>query len=248
MLECPRLMPALALAGAAALSACGAAKTGTAGGGSAQTIKVSVQPAQAEVAPGRPAQFTAVVTGASSAAVTWATVEAAGGSVDANGLYTAPAAVGTYHVRATSRDQETAQATATVTVTSTPRPVTVSVTPSAGAIDACTTLRLTATVTGSSDTGVTWSVAEAGGGSVTSAGVYTAPSNAGTYHAVATSRAAPSSTARATVTVTDRIVGVAVNPGSVTVSKSGAAQFSATVTTSCGAFQRVVEQPVTAVE
>ena len=49
---------------------------------------------------------------------------------------------------------------------------------------------------------VTWSVQEgAPGGSVTAAGVYTAPGTAGTYHLVATSQADATKSATATVTV-----------------------------------------------
>jgi len=241
MTETPRRSLAVVLP--AALLACGVAQISSAGGG-AQTVKVAVQPGQAEVAPGKPVQFTAEVTGATDPSVSWALVEAAGGSVDANGLYTAPAAEGTYHVRATSRDQGTAQATATVKVTSTPRPITISVAPTTGAVSSCQTLSFKATVTGGSDATATWSVAEAGGGTVSAAGLYTAPSTPGTYHVVAASRASPTTTARATVTVTDRIVSVAVNPGSVTVTKSGTATFTATVSTTCGAFQSLVEAPV----
>ncbi|MBK5275601.1 MAG: hypothetical protein JJE30_11185 [Desulfuromonadales bacterium] len=60
----------------------------------------------------------------------------------------------------------------------------------------------TATVTGASNTAVIWSVIETGGGSVSSAGVYTAPSTAGTYHVKAASVADPSKSATAAVTVT----------------------------------------------
>ena len=50
--------------------------------------------------------------------------------------------------------------------------------------------QFTATVTGALDTVVTWSVKEgATGGSITTAGLYTAPAKAGTYHVVATSKA-----------------------------------------------------------
>jgi hypothetical protein len=64
------------------------------------------------------------------------------------------------------------------------------------------TKTFTATVTGTTDTGVTWSVQEAGGGTISSAGVYTAPATVGTYHAVAKSVADGTKTAVATVTVT----------------------------------------------
>jgi len=60
----------------------------------------------------------------------------------------------------------------------------------------------TATVTGSSNTSVTWSVQEgASGGSITNAGLYNAPANAGTFHVLATSQADATKVATATVTV-----------------------------------------------
>jgi Family of unknown function (DUF6519) len=61
--------------------------------------------------------------------------------------------------------------------------------------------QFTATVTGTNDPTVNWSVQEAGGGSVTSSGFYTAPAAAGTFHVVATSAADPSKKASATVRV-----------------------------------------------
>ncbi len=58
-----------------------------------------------------------------------------------------------------------------------------------------------ATVTGSANVLVNWSVVEPGGGSVI-AGLYTAPLTPGTYHVRATSIADPTKSATATVTVT----------------------------------------------
>ena len=49
------------------------------------------------------------------------------------------------------------------------------------------TTSFTCTVTGSTNTACTWRVTRANGGTVTSAGSYTAPATAGTYHVVATS-------------------------------------------------------------
>jgi hypothetical protein len=96
---------------------------------------------------------------------------------------------------------------------------------------------LRATVTGATDTSVTWSVQEgAAGGTITSAGVYTAPTSEGTYHAVATSRADPARSAVATLTVRDEVLSVAVTPSTVTVAPGGTAQLTATVTTTCGSF------------
>jgi hypothetical protein len=48
---------------------------------------------------------------------------------------------------------------------------------------------------------VTWSVAEPGGGTVSSSGLYTAPSSDGVYHVVATSVASPGISGQATATV-----------------------------------------------
>lgn len=65
------------------------------------------------------------------------------------------------------------------------------------------TIAFSATVTGTSDTAVTWTVQEgAAGGTISGAGVYTAPRTAGTYHVVATVAHA-TKTATATVTITD---------------------------------------------
>lgn len=62
------------------------------------------------------------------------------------------------------------------------------------------TCQFTATVTGTSNTAVTWSVQESNGGTVT-AGLYQAPGIPGTYHVVATSVADPTKSATAAVSV-----------------------------------------------
>jgi hypothetical protein len=56
-------------------------------GGSSGTVKVGVSPASATLSSSQTQQFTATVSGTSNTGVKWS---AAGGSVDANGLYTAP--------------------------------------------------------------------------------------------------------------------------------------------------------------
>jgi chitinase len=115
--------------------------------------------------------------------------------------------------------------------------VTVAIAPASATVDGCRTAQFAATVTGSADTSVTWSVQEgAAGGTITAAGLYTAPAAAGTYHVVATSNASGTATKVASVTVQDHILSVAVSPGSVSVAANGAQQFTATVTTTCGSF------------
>jgi hypothetical protein len=113
----------------------------------------------------------------------------------------------------------------------------VTVTPSPAAGDACTTIAFTASVTGATDRSVTWSVQEgAAGGTITTAGVYTLPADAGTWHVVATSRADPTKKAIVSVTVTDKVLAVAVTPQNVQLAPGETRQFTATVTTTCGTF------------
>lgn len=66
------------------------------------------------------------------------------------------------------------------------------------------TVSFSASVTGSSNVNLTWSVKEgASGGTISSSGSYTAPSTVGLYHVLVTSQVDPSKSATATVAVTE---------------------------------------------
>lgn len=80
--------------------------------------------------------------------------------------------------------------------------VMVSINPASATLKAGATQTFTATVTGHSNTAVTWKVEGANSGSITSNGVYTAPATAGTYRVVATSVGDTKRSATANVTVT----------------------------------------------
>jgi len=111
---------------------------------------------------------------------------------------------------------------------STPDRLQVAINPSTVNVDQGGTRTFTATVTGSSNGAVSWSVREGpSGGSITSAGVYTAPAVAGTYHVIATSQADSTRTAIANVVVPD--VSVAVAPVEATVRPNEIRGFVATV-------------------
>src|SRR5438445_8006163 len=86
---------------------------------------------------------------------------------------------------------------------STPPPlnVTVSVSGAVTPLNIGGTRTFTATVNGTSNTAVTWSVVETGGGSITQAGVYTAPSLPGTYTVEAVAQVDISASAKAAVPV-----------------------------------------------
>ena len=118
-----RLVVLLAGSSIAACACFGKVSAPTAsGGGSPGGLQLSLSNPGVVLAPGETFSFSATVTGASggqSTGVTWAVQEgAAGGTIDANGKYTAPNSEGIYHVVATSQADATVRATATVTVTS----------------------------------------------------------------------------------------------------------------------------------
>jgi len=141
----------------------------------------------------------AQVTGSSDKTVTWS-VDGTFGSIDSNGLYTAPtdSGGGSVSVTATSKATPGARATATVTfpdVTFTISPNTIAITPSASHT-------FKATVTGLPSTQVVWTVQGTSGGTITSTGVYTAPSTKGIYHVSATYSANANYSAAADVLVT----------------------------------------------
>ncbi|MFI5088939.1 MAG: choice-of-anchor R domain-containing protein [Terriglobales bacterium] len=174
-------------------SACALSAYGSTSGSGGVTVSVTVAPASASLLAGGTQQFTATVTGTSNTAVTWS---ATGGSISWGGMYTAPTTAGTYTVKATSAADTTKSASATVTVSA--PVVAVSISPAAASIRTGGTQQFAATVTGTSNTAVTWS---ASGGSISSGGMYTAPTTAGTYTVKATSAADNTKSASATVTV-----------------------------------------------
>ncbi|HEY4357359.1 MAG TPA: IPT/TIG domain-containing protein [Acidobacteriaceae bacterium] len=141
--------------------------------------------------------FAATVTNdASNAGVTWS---ASSGTISAAGLYTAPSPVvtGTATVTAVSKSDTSKSASATVTLT----PISVSITPTAATLSGGDTQGFTATVANDgTNSGVTWSVSA---GTITAAGLYTAPVPVTSSSATvtATSKADPAKSASATVTL-----------------------------------------------
>ena len=81
-----------------------------------------------------------------------------------------------------------------------PTGVAVAISPTTSTLGSGATQQFTVSVTGSTNTAVTWS---ATGGTVTTSGLYTAPASAGTYTVTAVSAADTPKSASATVTVTN---------------------------------------------
>jgi uncharacterized protein (DUF1800 family) len=184
----------------------------------AQPVTVSVTPANATVAVSTTRQFDASVTGAMNTAVIWSVNGVAGGNstvgmISMSGLYSAPATVpdpASVTIQATSVENTSSTATAAVIIQPPPPPpVIVTVTPATSTLAPAATQQFSAVVTGSADTGVTWSVNGIAGGNATAgtistAGMYTAPAEIPSPANVtirATSTASTSSSATAIASI-----------------------------------------------
>jgi WD40 repeat protein len=161
-------------------------------------VTVAINQAAVNMGTGESFAFTASAAGATNQGVTWSIQEgASGGMISGVGVYTAPNTFGMFHVVATSQWDPTKTAVAVVTVA----PLAVTLFPSADVLGPAGVRQFSATVTGTLNTAVTWSVEESAGGSVTQNGYYTAPSaSPGTFHVVVSS--VKDSTKSATSTIT----------------------------------------------
>ena len=160
----------------------------------APPVAVSLEPESVTLERNQTHAFTATVTGTNDTRVSWS---ATCGSVNQNGLYTAPDGEGACEVRATSLADPDESAGAVVTVLG----VDVVLSPATVALEANEARRFTATVTGARDTAVTWSVTggklEGSGNTVT----YVAPSSGDVYTLTATSQADPRRSASAKIVI-----------------------------------------------
>ncbi len=198
------------------MTGCGSSNT-TSTSSTPAAVSVTVGPPTASVTIGATQQFTATVTNATNTAVTWQVNGVAGGNatvgtISSGGLYTAPASVpspATVTVTAVSQADSSKTATASVTVTASAA-ISVSVTPSTQSVAVNGTQQFTATVTGTTNTAVTWQVNNVAGGNstvgtISASGLYTAPAGVPSPAAVtikAVSAADNTKTGTATVTVT----------------------------------------------
>ena len=144
-------------------------------------------------------QCNATVNGSGnySSAVTWS---ASGGTVNASGVFTAPASAGTATVTATSTQDPTKSGTASITVQSPASAITsVHVVCNPSTVNASATSQCNATVNGSGNysSAVTWS---ASAGTINASGLFTAPAASGTATVTATSVQEPTQSGMATVT------------------------------------------------
>jgi hypothetical protein len=192
----------------------GALLAGCSSGSSKSSVTVSVSPATAQVTVGLTAKFTATVSGASDTGVTWKVNGKSGGNatvgtISTTGLYTAPSSVpnpATVTLTAVSNADNNAGASATVTIVGASS---VTVSPAAATVASGATQQFVASVEGLAGGCVDWTVngasgGEAGTGTISSSGLYTAPPrppSGGSVTVTATSCADSSASASATVSI-----------------------------------------------
>jgi hypothetical protein len=209
-------------------------------------VSIAISPTSQSLTGGATQQFTATVANAANTAVTWQVNAVTGGSattgtITTAGLYTAPnglAAQTIFSVRAVAQADTTRTATAQVTVAA--GAVTIALTPTTAALATGTTQQFAATVLGSSNTTVVWKVNGVVGGNATlgtisTAGLYTAPATLAaattvTVAAVSQANTAKSATAQVTVTPTAvKPVTVAVTPTTSALNAGATQQFAVSV-------------------
>ncbi len=149
-------------------------------------------------------QFIATVTGTTQTGVNWS-LNPPIGTLSPSGLYQAPGSIlteQTITVTATSIADPTKSASATITLLST-QPISVGLSPSTISLLVGQTQQFTATVTGTTETGVTWKMSRQVG-RLSDSGLYTAPSSLlalETLTVTATAVADPTKSASATITL-----------------------------------------------
>ena len=193
---------------------CGGSSTGKVSQPANSTVtQVTVTCTPASVATGETAKCSAAVagTGGYSSAVMWS---ASGGSVDATGMFTAPTAPGSATVTAVSTQDATKSGKAAVAVQAGSSSVTgVAVTCTPTTIAPAATAQCSATVagTGTFANTVTWT---ASGGSISAAGLFTAPAAAGGITVTATSTQDTTKAGTASLTVQAVTAGTSTIPPS----------------------------------
>jgi len=210
------------------------------------SVAISVSPSSSTVTVGSSQQFTATMTGSANNAVTWSLSGqgcggGACGTISGGGLYTAPSSVpspATLQLIVTSVADPTKTASASVTLVAAAA-VLLSISPTSASVTTASVDSFTATVSGTSNTAVAWSLTGAGcsGSSCgtlstsLSSAVYQAPIVApspATVKVMATSMADPSKSAWADVTIVPVVV-VSVTPATTSVVTGATQQLNASV-------------------
>ena len=175
------------------------------------TVTLTINPSTAVLAVNQTQQLTATLTApnddcSGSNCASWSISPAGLGSIDASGLYSAPASIApgqTVAVTATT-EADGVTATATATITLIPTTPTIAVQPVTVTLTGGQSQQYYAAVANLSSTAVTWTMSPAGTGTLSASGLYTAPpviASQQTITITATSEVQPSLTTSAELTL-----------------------------------------------
>src|SRR3989449_35826 len=173
---------------------------------------VSISPTTAIVQAGNSQQFSASLLGTTNATLNWLVNGIQGGnsvvgSISSQGLYMAPGQVSSNSSVIVTASDGTGQANASVTVVPPATSVSVSISPASASMQVGQSQQFTATVSGTTNTAVNWLVNGGLGGNstvgtISSAGLYTAPSSVPANAVTVTAQSAYNSTSSANAAVT----------------------------------------------
>ena len=193
-------------------------------------VGITVSPTAATLSQGQSTTLTAKVSGSSNLGVNWSISPAVGSII--SGVYTAPASIAsaqTVTVTATSAANPAKTASAAISLTPPAPAVSISVTPTSASLTGGQGAVFAATVTGSSNLAVNWTLSPQLG--TLTNGVYTAPALIllqQTVTVAAVSAADPTKIAAASITLIPS-VSVSVAPTTASLSPSQSQQFSASL-------------------
>ena len=209
----PAAVPNPAVVSVVAVSVADSTKNASASANITSSVTVAILPTTASVALGGQQQFTADIRGSANTAVTWSVNNKTGGdsshgTISPSGLYTAPATLpnpSAITITATSQADWRQNASATVNLAS----VTVSVQPTSASVYTNGQQQFAASVSGTTNKQVSWSVNGISGGNATigtinTGGLYAAPASVpspATVTITAASQVDPSKTGSATATI-----------------------------------------------
>src|SRR5450755_1221792 len=191
------------------------------------TITVTLNPASTVLTGGQSTPLNGVVNGASNGAINWSLSPQVG--TVSNGIYTAPSPVGsaqTVTVTATSQASAVRSASAVLSLI----PVAIAVTPATASLSSGESEAITATLSGTDNLAINWTVTPAVGTFVN--GVYTAPalvSTAQTVTVKATSAADSSKSASSLISLKPSVA-VTLTPSTASLTSGQSTSLNATVT------------------
>ena len=177
-------------------------------------VTLNLVPPTAGVQVGGTVQLVAVVSGSPNQAVTYRSSAPGVASVSATGLVTGVTAGTAVITALAAADTINGRGTSVITVTTVPPPViSIALTPTAASVGVGGTQQFVATVTGSTNTAVTWTSSPTSVATVSSTGLATGVAQ-GTAVITATSVADPTKSVTATLTVVGASVAISAIPAS----------------------------------